>query len=46
MAALASLDVSTDPGRPDVVTVSFSVVPIAGIDAGGDPIALSLELVT
>jgi phage baseplate assembly protein W len=45
VAALEALEVRTDPDRPDVVAISFSVVPIAAIDPSGDPIALALELV-
>ena len=44
VAALQALTVATDPGRPDVVVIDFSVVPIPAIDPSGDPLALSLEV--
>jgi phage baseplate assembly protein W len=44
--ALDGLDVRTDPGSPDTVAISFTVLPVAAVDPTGDPIALSLELVT
>jgi phage baseplate assembly protein W len=46
VVALQALDVRTDPGRPDVIAISFAVVPIARIDPSGDPVALALELAT
>jgi phage baseplate assembly protein W len=44
VAELQALDVGTEPGQPDVIAISFAVVPIAAIDPSGDPIALALEL--
>jgi phage baseplate assembly protein W len=45
VAELQALTVGTDPGRPDVVVIDFSVVPIPAIDPSGAPLALSLEVV-
>ena len=45
VAELRALAAGTDPGRPDVVVIEFSVVPIPAIDPSGDPLALSLEVV-
>lgn len=44
--ALDSLDVRTDPASPDTIAIAFAVRPTADLDPNGDPIALSLELIT
>jgi phage baseplate assembly protein W len=46
VAELQTLVVETDRGSPDVIRISFAVLPADTLDPTGEPLALSLELVT